>query len=35
MPSTLSLIGACGRDVGRAELVGDYFVLMLVGKGES
>ena len=38
-PPTLSLVRACGREVGRAELVGDFlclkFVLKFVGRRGS
>jgi len=35
MPHVLSLVGSCGREIGRTELVEDYFVLILVGRGGS
>ena len=33
MPPTLSIVGACWREVERVESVGDYFISMLIGRG--
>jgi len=35
MPLAFSLIRACERGIRRVELVGDHFVLMLIGRGGS